>query len=103
MDPWWDYELLGGQDFRSHIEAQLRAATAVVVIWSPTAVTSRFVIEEADMALDEGKLVTTHVYGFDVKLIPFGFRQLQSIPVGQRQRLVRSLERFECGQLKAAA
>ncbi len=103
MDPWWDYELLGGQDFRSHIEAQLKAATAVVVIWSSTAVTSRFVIEEADMALDQGKLVTAHVYGFDVKLIPFGFRQLQSIPVGQRQRLVRSLERFGLATIKEAA
>ena len=38
IDPWWDYELLGGQDFRVQIEAQIRAATAVVVIWSAMAV-----------------------------------------------------------------
>ena len=43
---------------------------------------------------DANKLVTTHIAGFDIKKIPFGFRRLQSIPVGQRERLIQSLERF---------
>lgn len=47
---WWDNELHSGQAFDEIIESQLRAAKAVVVLWSPRSVTSRWVRAEATMA-----------------------------------------------------
>ncbi|MGZ3234340.1 MAG: TIR domain-containing protein [Croceibacterium sp.] len=47
---WWDDELRSGQVFDHAIEAALRAAKAVVVLWSPHSVSSRCVRAEATLA-----------------------------------------------------
>jgi hypothetical protein len=91
LAPWWDGEILGGQHFRRTILAALAAARSVVVVWSPSSVESRYVLDEAERALRAEKLVTAHVDGFDTDLIPLGFGGLQSIPVADRSRLHSSL------------
>ena len=54
---WWDAVLHSGETFDEVIERQLRAAKAVVVLWSPRSVTSRWVRAEATQADRANKLV----------------------------------------------
>ena len=54
---WWDPEIAAGQEFDRQIAAQLRSAAAVVVVWTPTSVESRWVRGEARDAADRGVLV----------------------------------------------
>jgi len=39
---WWDFELYAGDDFHHLILEAINAASAVIVIWSPTAGKSRW-------------------------------------------------------------
>ncbi len=54
---WWDDALHSGETFDEVIEAELRSATAVVVLWSPRSVSSRWVRAEATIADRRGKLI----------------------------------------------
>ena len=54
---WWDAALRSGQTFDEVIEQELRAAKAVIVLWSPRSVASRWVRAEATLADRNNKLV----------------------------------------------
>ena len=54
---WWDPEIAPGQDFDSLIATALAAAKAVIVVWTPASVASRWVRGEARIAADRGVLV----------------------------------------------
>lgn len=90
---WWDTELVAGEQFRAAIEEQLRAARAIVVLWSPDAVASRFVVDEADVAAATGKLISVLVDGFTAHQTPIGFRSYQAIPLADERGLDRALQR----------
>jgi len=47
---WWDDALRSGEAFDEVIEQELRSAKAVVVLWSPRSVSSRWVRAEATLA-----------------------------------------------------
>jgi adenylate cyclase len=47
---WWDNSLTAGDSFDMHIETAIKAAEAVVVLWSENSVSSRWVRAEAMMA-----------------------------------------------------
>lgn len=47
---WWDTALQAGDSFDMHIEAAIKAAKAVVVLWSEISVASRWVRAEATLA-----------------------------------------------------
>ena len=57
FEVWWDQSLHSGDAFDSIIEAALKAAKAVVVLWSQTSVASRWVRAEATAADRLGTLV----------------------------------------------
>ena len=74
-DVWWDQELLPHRPYAEVIEAQLRAASAVLVLWSEPGARSHWVRAEADMARGAGKLVQAVVDGVSP---PMPFNQIQT-------------------------
>jgi adenylate cyclase len=71
---WRDDELPPHRTYSEVIEERLRAAKAVVVVWSKAAAASQWVRAEADLARQEGKLVQVVVDG---SLPPMPFNQIQ--------------------------
>lgn len=71
---WRDDELPAHRAYNEVIEERLKAAGAVVVIWSADAVMSQWVRSEADRAREDGKLVQLSLDG--VRL-PMPFDQIQ--------------------------
>jgi tetratricopeptide (TPR) repeat protein len=72
---WWDRSLAAGQDYAAIIERELRAAKAVIVVWTQSSTVSTFVRDEAGRARDEGRLVPVL---FDRVEIPLGFGAFQA-------------------------
>ncbi len=73
---WWDRHIKGGSEFSRDIEHQLETAGRVLVLWSKEAVNSRWVRDEASVAADSKRLVSTTIDGTPP---PLGFRQFQTI------------------------
>jgi adenylate cyclase len=65
---WWDPEISPGQEFDRQITAALRNAAAVVVVWTPTSVESRWVRGEARDAADRGVLVPVRFEGAEMPI-----------------------------------
>jgi adenylate cyclase len=72
---WWDPAIAPGQEFDRQIAAELTAATAVLVVWTPTSVDSRWVRGEAREAADRGILVPVR---FDRASLPIDVRALHT-------------------------
>ena len=66
---WWDAVLRSGQTFDEVIEKELRAAKAVVVLWSPRSVGSRWVRAEATLADRSDKLVPVIIESCNLPII----------------------------------
>jgi hypothetical protein len=66
---WWDAALRSGETFDEVIERELRAAKAVVVLWSPRSVASRWVRAEATLADRANKLVPVIIESCNLPII----------------------------------
>ncbi len=66
---WWDAALRSGETFDEVIEKELRASKAVVVLWSPRSVASRWVRAEATLADRRNKLVPAIIESCDRPII----------------------------------
>ena len=66
---WWDASLHSGETFDEVIEQKLRDAHAVVVLWSPRSVASRWVRAEATQADRRNKLVPAIIEPCDRPII----------------------------------
>jgi tetratricopeptide (TPR) repeat protein len=91
---WWDLHVRGGAQFAKVIEEALKAADAVVVLWSGRSVESAWVRDEAAAGRDSGRLIPVTIDGTEA---PLGFRQFQTIDLtdwkrGARSRGYRELE-----------
>lgn len=75
LDAWWDHEIPPGRSWDDVIGARIDASRVAVVIWSSKSVGSNFVKEEAQLALDAGKLLPVKVDECDP---PVGFRRMQA-------------------------
>jgi adenylate cyclase len=71
---WFDEDLPAHRPYSDVIEERLRAAKAVVVIWSEAAAKSEWVRSEANLAREEKKLVQLSVDG---ARLPMPFGQIQ--------------------------
>jgi hypothetical protein len=65
INVWWDAGLQAGQTFDEVIEQRLKEAKAVVVLWSPRSVVSRWVRAEATLADRKNKLVPAIIEACD--------------------------------------
>ena len=72
---WWDPEIAPGQEFDDQIEAEIAAAGAVLVVWTPTSVVSRWVRGEAREAAERGVLVPVR---FDQARLPMDVRAIHT-------------------------
>jgi formylglycine-generating enzyme required for sulfatase activity len=73
---WFDYSLINGRDFGLQIDAKVREAKAVVVLWCAKSAGSRWVAEEADLAHSLGSLAPVMIEKCE---LPVGFRRLDYI------------------------
>jgi tetratricopeptide (TPR) repeat protein len=73
---WWDLHIRGGEQYTKVIDEALKAADAVVVLWSESSVESAWVRDEAAAGRDSGRLVPASL---DDTVPPLGFRQYQTI------------------------
>jgi len=72
---WWDPEINPGQEFDDQIEAEIEAALAVLVVWTPVSVVSRWVRGEAREAAERGILVPVR---FDQARLPMDVRAIHT-------------------------
>lgn len=96
---WWDRHIKGGAQYAKEIEAALKAADAVVVLWSQSSVESAWVRDEAAAGRDSGRLVPVRLDGTDA---PMGFRQYQTIDFAGRGRRHREQAMAELAMTVAA-
>jgi adenylate cyclase len=73
---WWDPEITPGDEFDALIGTELENAGAVVVVWTPSSVDSRWVKGEARDAADRGVLVPVR---FDNARLPIDVRAIHTI------------------------
>ena len=72
---WWDPEITPGQQFDDQIDAEIAAALAVLVVWTPASVASRWVRGEAREAAERGILVPVR---FDQARLPMDVRAIHT-------------------------
>lgn len=72
---WWDPEISPGQEFDDQIDAEIDVAKAVLVVWTPTSVASRWVRGEAREAAERGILVPVR---FEQARLPMDVRAIHT-------------------------
>ena len=72
---WWDKVIPPGKKYSDVIADQLASAKAVVVLWSPSAVASDWVKDEAQEGARRNRLIPAMI---EQTTIPYGYRQLQT-------------------------
>ncbi|MDE2090537.1 MAG: TIR domain-containing protein [Gammaproteobacteria bacterium] len=72
---WWDPEISPGQEFDDQIDAEIEAAKAVLVVWTPVSVVSRWVRGEAREAAERNILVPVR---FDQARLPMDVRAIHT-------------------------
>jgi TolB-like protein/Tfp pilus assembly protein PilF len=75
LSVWWDVTLRSGEAYDRVTEEALRTARAVVVLWSPRSVDSRWVRAEASIADENGTLVPAKI---EACQLPVMFRLTQT-------------------------
>ncbi|HEY1561227.1 MAG TPA: TIR domain-containing protein [Caulobacteraceae bacterium] len=65
---WWDPEIAPGQEFDRLIADELQKARAVVAVWTPASVASRWVRGEARVGADRGVLAPVRFEGVDLPI-----------------------------------
>jgi TIR domain-containing protein len=91
---WWDTQLIAGKDFRKEIHRQINAAVAAIVVWSRHSCKSSFVVDEADVARHQGKLISTLVADLSPDNVPLGFRAAHHISVGDGDGLLLAISQL---------
>ena len=79
---WWDPEIAPGQDFDRQITKELQMAAAVLVVWTPKSVESRWVRGEAREGADRGVLVPVR---FENASLPIDVRAIHTTDLDDRE------------------
>lgn len=73
---WWDDRFVAGESFTEETERRLDEADFVVVVWTPNSAHSKWVLDEAAVGRDAGKLIPISLDG---ALPPLGFRHVHTL------------------------
>jgi TolB-like protein/tetratricopeptide (TPR) repeat protein len=84
---WWDPAIVPGQEFDRQIDIELSQAAAVLVVWTPESVASRWVRGEAREAADRDILVPVR---FENAQLPIDVRAFHTIDLDNDTRDPRS-------------
>jgi hypothetical protein len=90
---WWDTNLVSGDEFSDVIRRELVGSRAVVVIWTPTSVKSKWVKAEATMADFDDKLVPIRPRSLDPRDIPLPFNVHHCEFVDDYGALIKALKK----------
>src|SRR5574340_78840 len=90
---WWDREINPGQEFDDQIDAEINAAKAVLVVWTPTSVVSRWVRGEAREAAERGILVPVR---FEQAKLPMDVRAIHTTDLDNWREDPTSAPMQEC-------
>lgn len=74
--PWYDVNLLPGDYFGAVIDQAIDRAKAVVTIWTPPALTSKWVPAESERAQSQGKLICIRTEDVDARTLPTPFNRM---------------------------
>lgn len=78
LSVWYDDNVASGTTFDTEIEAAIRKAKTILVIWSPAAVASDWVRNEASLGKERGNLVALMSAPCE---LPIAFRSIQFEPL----------------------
>jgi adenylate cyclase len=96
---WWDPEISPGQEFDDQIDVALQAAKAVLVVWTPISVVSRWVRGEARDAAERGILVPVR---FDQARLPIDVRAIHTTDLDEWNEDPASVQAQACMHALAA-
>src|SRR5262245_50390544 len=91
---WFDSRMLPMEVFWRVIQEKIRAAKAVVVIWSPPSITSEWVYAEAKLAHDLRKLICVRTPDLHPADVPLPFNGYNVSLVSEREKIYESLTRL---------
>ncbi len=94
---WYDRELRATEHYRDEIVRELRAAKAVLVVWSPSSVESDWVRAEASVANSLGTLISLRTETIGYPEIPLPFGEVHIVRAGDLEDVVRAA-RAKVGQ-----
>lgn len=91
---WWDTEMVPGESFRQRIQQELKAARAVIVIWTPESIHSDYVLSEAERARLAGKLIQVRTDEVEPHDLPPPFDTSHVALIEDRNGIFGGLARF---------
>jgi formylglycine-generating enzyme required for sulfatase activity len=89
-----DTNLTSGEVFRDVIDRELDAADAVIVIWTPQSITSKWAIAEAEHADGDGKLIPLRTSDVDTRRIPKPYNTYHTAMVDDRAAILAAVQRL---------
>lgn len=84
---WWDSAITPGQEFDRQIAAELENSSAVLVVWTPSSIESRWVRGEARDGADRGLLVPVRLGNAP---LPIDFRAIHTTDLDEADDPTRS-------------
>jgi len=99
---WFDSRMLPMEVFWKVIQEKIRAAKAVIVIWSPPSITSEWVYSEAKLGHDLKKLICVRTPDVSPADVPLPFNGYNLSLVSEREKIYESLARLGVQQAAAA-
>ena len=91
---WFDQRLLPVDTFVEVINQELDDAKAVITIWTPPALKSRWVKAEAARAERKGKLINIHTPDVDPGDLPVPFNISNVTPIANRVKIYQALAKL---------
>jgi hypothetical protein len=100
---WYDVNLLPGDMFHKVIEEAIDRAQAVITIWSPPALTSKWVPAESGRALNQNKLICVRTGEVEPSQLPMIFSQINTPLWTETDAICQKLVNMGVRQSGAAA